>query len=235
MASDGWEDVTDPQEIQRAQKFALPKAPPGGGKVSPQDRVAMKGYRDAADQADNLSRSGKNFLNRADRFHTSAGKSLMFDAMYPDGDGLTGAIKKGAGALLRGTVGYLYPQRDHDDYQYLSANANAINNAALRLNKGTQTEGDAQRIARENVGVDKSPQTNHRIFDDNTRAAMAIAKARQDSASQWIAKYGGLTGTTNPQGMTYDDYFSRVVRPNAIKQSSGPRAPAKRGWSIARD
>lgn len=234
MASDGWEEVTDPRELQKVQKRLLPQAPPSG-KVTPQDRVAMRSYRDLGDQADSLSRFGKNFLTRSDRFQTSAGKSLMFDAMYPGGEGLTGALKKGAGALLRGTVGYLYPQRDHDDYQYLTANAQALNNAALRLNKGTQTEGDAERIAKENVGVDKSPQTNRRIFTDNTRAAMAIAQARQQSASQWIAKYGGLTGTTNAQGMTYDDYFSRVVRPNAIKQSTGPKPRAKGGWSISRD
>jgi hypothetical protein len=195
----------------------------------------MKGYREMGDQADILARFGKNFLDRAGRFHTGAGKALMFDAMYPDGEGLTGAIKKGAGSLLRGTVGNLYSQRDHDDYQYLTANAQALNNAALRLNKGVQTDKDADRIQLENVGVGKSPQTNSRIFSDNTRSASAIAKARQDSASQWIAKYGALTGTTNPQGMTYDDYFSRVVRPNAIKQSIGPKPRGKGGWSISRD
>lgn len=236
-SDDGWEDVTDPREIQKVQKKVLPKAPPGkkSGAVSPQDAKAMNGYRDLSDQADRLATSGRNFLNRADRFHTGAAKSMVFDAMYPNGDGWTGPIKRAGGALLRGTVGNLYSNRDHEDYQYLTANAQALNNAALRLNKGVQTEGDAVRIAKENIGVDKAPQVNRDIFNGQSKQAVAIAKAQQQAASQWIANYGALSGTKNAQGQTYDDWFNRVVRPRAVAQAKAAPAPAKGGWSIVKE
>lgn len=239
--NDGWEEVTDPSERQVAQASLLPAAPPrgakakaGGGGPSPQDRKALGTYRDMDDQANALAQDSKNFLTRADRFHTGPGKSMLFGAMYPSSDGWAGPIKQVAGAALRGTLGQLYSNRDHDDYQYLSANAAALNNAALRLNKGVQTEGDAQRIAKENVGVDKTPQTNRDLFNDATRNAMAIAHARKASASKWIATYGSLAGTTNVHGMTYDDWFDRVIKPQALQQAR-PAAPSKGGWSIVRN
>lgn len=236
--SDGWEDVSDPAAIQAAQAYILPSAPPskrgGNGGPTADDRKALTGYRAMDDQASQLAQDAENFLSRADRFHTGSTKSAIFDAMYPSGDGWTGPFKRAGGAILRGTLGQFYSDRDHDDYQYLTGNAQALNNAALRLNKGTQTEGDAVRIAKENVGVDKTAQVNRDLFNDAERNAMAIAHSRKASAAKWIAAFGSLTGTRNAHGMSYDEWYDQVVRPQALRQAQAQAHPAQGGWSISR-
>lgn len=235
MASDGWEDVTDPHEVQRAQIRTLPKAPPKSARsVSKDDEKALNNYRDAAERAARLEKSGANFMSRANRFHTGAGKAMVFDAMYPDGSGIIGPLKRLGGAALRGTVGALYSNQDHKDYQYLTANAEAINNDALRQNKGTQTEGDAARIAKENMSVGRSPQVNSDIYKGQREAAL-IAKAQQQGASNWLAQNGSLAGSRNAEGQTFDEWFARVGRPRALNASKAPKTASKGGWSISRD
>lgn len=239
-ANDGWEDVSDPAGIQAAQAYILPSAPPkkgragGGGGPTADDRKTMQKYRDADDQATQLGQDAQNFLSRADRFHTGSTKATLFDAMYPSGDGWTGPLKRAGGAILRGTLGQLYSDQDHADYQYLTGNAQALNNAALRLNKGVQTEGDAVRIAKENVGVDKTPQVNRDLFNGNERQAMALAHARNASAAKWIGAFGTLTGSKNAHGQTYDEWFNTVVRPQAMRQAQAQAHPTQGGWSISR-
>ncbi|WP_294390184.1 hypothetical protein [uncultured Sphingomonas sp.] len=238
--NDGWEDVVDPSEVTMASHALLPSAPPskkkGTGGVSPDDRKLMNKYRDASDAADQVIRNAGAFESREGRFHTGAGKAAMFGAMYPNTDGAIGPLKAAGGALLRGTVGYLYPDRDHADYQFLNSRAAALNNAALRMEKGVQTQSDEARIARENVGVDKSPQVNRDIIRGNMDSA-AIAHARAQSAAAWTATHGGLTGTKNARGMTYDQWFNQVVAPQALSRAHpAPKqnAPSGSGWGIER-
>lgn len=233
--NDGWEDVTDPSEAQRASHALLPVAPPkgGGGATSPQDRALLNKYRDASDAADTVIRNAHAFEARDARFHTGAGKAAVFGAMYPDTDGFLGPLKAAGGAVLRGTVGYLYPDQDHADYQYLNSRSSALNNAALRMEKGVQTKSDEVRIARENVGVDKTPEVNHDIIQSNLENA-AIAHARDQSAARWAATFGGLTGTKNAHGLTYDQWFNQVVAPQALAHVRAAQAPQGSGWAIQR-
>lgn len=240
-ANDGWEDVSDPSEVHMASMALMPSAPPSkksGGGVSAQDRILLNKYRDASDAADTVIRNANDFESRAPRFGTGAGKAAVFGAMYPDNDGLLGPVKAAGGALLRGTLGYLYPDRDHEDYQYLNSRASALNNAALRMEKGVQTKSDEVRIARENVGVDKTPAVDHDIIQANLNNA-AIAHARNLSAAKWVAQFGGITGTKNQRGMTYDQWFNQEVAPAAIKHASAARAaqskPAGSGWSFTKE
>ena len=236
-ADAGWEDVTDPREVQRAQQYVLPQAPPSQmktGKTTDEDKKELERWRVLADSADQLQSSGDAFSGRVARFHPGATKDMLFGAMYPDTSGVAGYIKAPVGALLRGTLGALYPQRDHDDYQFLSSRAAAINNAALRLEKGVQTKSDEVRIGREHVGVDKSPQVNSDIIHASDRN-VAIAHARNLAANKWVGAFGSLTGTRNVHGATYEEWFQKTVLPKALQQLQSRSAPANGGWSISRN
>ena len=234
--NDGWEPVP----LNEIRQSYFPKPPPSRTKVSPQDANALAKYREAADAARMAARAGKNFDRVDDRFQTGRTKAWQFGMMYPDtsGGGILGLAKAAGGTALRGTMGYLFPNSDHEAYQYLNSQASALNNAALRLNKGVQTEGDSVRIAQEHPGVDKSPGVNHALVNGILDNA-AVTVARDRSAAKWAADYGGLTGTKNPQGQTYDDWFTSVAVPQALARSRADRAapsPSKSnaGWTVTR-
>lgn len=234
----GWETVTDPSEAQTVSSTLQSSLAPSGGasKLTPQDRKLLNDYRSAGDAGDTLLRSADAFVNRAQRFHTGPAKAALFGAMYPEEGGILGPLKSAGAAVLRGTVGYLYPSQDHDDYQYLNSRASSLNNAALRLEKGVQTKSDEVRIARENIGVDKTPQVDRDILQANMDNAY-LAHARALSASKWAATFGSLTGTHNAHGLTYDQWYERVVKPNALAASRNAKAPRQtqpQGWSIQR-
>lgn len=225
----------------------LPTAPPVsrgrkqaqqvGGQSAPlsaDDRKEASKWRSLSDDADKLDRAASDFNSRVDRFHPSAAKNALFEAMYPETDGLLGAVKGGFGAALRGTVGYLYPQQDHDDYQFLASRSAAINNAALRLEKGVQTDRDERRIARENVGLDKSSRVNRDIIHASDRN-VAVAHARNLAIAQWQGAHGSLYGTRDANGATFEDWFQHTVLPHALA-TPHPSSPSRShsGWSISR-
>lgn len=241
--NDGWEDVSDPAEVRAARTLgALPKAPPsktGGGAATPQDRKALDQLRANVDATQEALQPAEEFARREDRFHTGTSKAALFGAFYPDTSGVLGGLKSVGAAALRGTVGQLFSNQEHDDYQYLASRAAALNNAGLRANKGVQTEGDAVRIARENIGVDKGSQTNRDILDGH-RLEYAQARAHEQAASKWIAAFGSLTGTKNAHGLTYDDWYRNVIQPQVRQhfyqqqQQHAQAAQNGGGWAIQR-
>ena len=205
-----------------ASKKVPSASPSARAKPTREDQVALAKYRDAADAADAVTRNSQDFESRDQRFGTGPTNAAMFGAMYPNTDGWLGGLKALGGAALRETLGHmLYSNQDHADYQYLNSRASAINNAALRMEKGVQTKSDEERVARENVGIDKTHAVNHDIIAAQRQAA-DLARLRNATAAQWVANYGSLSGTMDDRGRTYEQAYQEEAAARTRFRSAPP-------------